>query len=106
MLDGRDVTGDRPWRRAELGISRTFQANRLNLDLPVRDDLLSGAYTTTPGNLAEAIFRAARARAGMREATDSARAVAELLNIAHYWDEPARVLSHGNRRRERSAAAS
>lgn len=99
FLDGRDVTATRAWDRAALGLSRTFQANRLDLDLPVAENLLAGAYTTIPGNFAESIMLLPRARAGTQRARAAAWAVAELLDIEHYWDEPAGQLSFGNRRR-------
>src|SRR5439155_17710466 len=46
-LFGVDISGLRAWDRARLGMSRTFQANRINLEQSVRDNLLAGAHTTT-----------------------------------------------------------
>ena len=87
-LAGRDISTTRAWDRAALGLSRTFQANRVDLDLSVGENLLSGAYTTTR-----------RAQGGMQRAEDAAWALAELLGIDRHWDDPAGVLSFGNRRR-------
>ncbi|MGH8999543.1 MAG: ATP-binding cassette domain-containing protein [Acidimicrobiia bacterium] len=99
MLFGTDITPTRAWDRAALGVSRTFQASRLNLDLSVAENLLAGAYTMIPGNLASSVLGLPRSRAGMQRAEQAAWAVAQLLAVDHYWDQPVRVLSFGNRRR-------
>jgi ABC-type branched-subunit amino acid transport system ATPase component/ABC-type branched-subunit amino acid transport system permease subunit len=99
LLLGRDISTSPAWDRAALGLSRTFQASRVDLDLSVAENLLFGAYTRIPANLMESILALPRHRAGMRRAENAAWAIAELLDIDRYWDEPARVLSFGNRRR-------
>jgi ABC-type branched-subunit amino acid transport system ATPase component/ABC-type branched-subunit amino acid transport system permease subunit len=88
FLAGQDISATPPWDRAALGLSRTFQANRVDLDLSVAENLLSGAYTTMR-----------HARGGLRRAEDAAWAIAELLDIDRHWHDPAGVLSFGNRRR-------
>jgi ABC-type branched-subunit amino acid transport system ATPase component len=98
-LFGADVTGRRAWDRAKLGMSRTFQANRINLDLPVSDNLLSGAHTMIKGSLVGVLAGVPRSWADMRRAEEAAWAVAELLDIDRHWDELAGALSFGNRRR-------
>jgi len=98
-LFGQDVSQAPPWDRAALGLSRTFQSSRVNLDITVADNLLSGAYLMIPGNLAEAVAGLPRARAGQRQAQEAARAVAELLAVAGDWDETVRNLDFGAQRR-------
>lgn len=39
LIDGRDVTGKAPYKRARLGLARTFQRLELFLSLSVRDNL-------------------------------------------------------------------
>jgi ABC-type branched-subunit amino acid transport system ATPase component len=99
VLGGRDISATPAWDRAALGLSRTFQASRVDLDLSVADNLLSGAYPMIPGNLMESILGLPEPRAGMRRAEEAAWAIAELLDLERHWDEPPRVLSFGNRRR-------
>jgi ABC-type branched-subunit amino acid transport system ATPase component/ABC-type branched-subunit amino acid transport system permease subunit len=99
VLAGRDLAGSQAWDRAALGLSRTFQANRVDLDLSVADNLLAGAYTKIGGGLISSVLGRAESRAGERRAREVAHALAVLLGIDHHWDEPARVLSFGNRRR-------
>jgi ABC-type branched-subunit amino acid transport system ATPase component/ABC-type branched-subunit amino acid transport system permease subunit len=99
VLFGEDVSATNAWHRAALGLSRTFQASRVNLDLTVGDNLLSGAYLTVPGNVVEAVLGLPRSRAGERRAEMAGRAVAELLDLTDQWGEPVRSLDFGAQRR-------
>ena len=99
LLFGRDVSQAPPWNRAALGLSRTFQSSRVNLDLTVGENLMAGAYLMIPGNVAEAVAGMPRARTGERKAQEAARAVAELLDVAGDWDEFVRNLDFGAQRR-------
>lgn len=98
-LFGQDVTSTNAWDRAARGLSRTFQASRVNLDLSVGANLLAGAYNMIPGNVLEAVFGLARARAGERRAEEAGRAVAELLDLSPDWDELVGNLDFGRQRR-------
>jgi len=98
-LFGRDVTAARAWDRAAMGMSRTFQANRINLDITVAENLLSGAHTMIRTTLAGTLAGVPSAWAAQRRAEDAAWAVAELLDIERHWDELPGALSFGNRRR-------
>jgi len=98
-LFGQDVSQAPPWNRAALGLSRTFQSSRVNLDLTVGENLMAGAYLMIPGNVAEAVAGMPRARTGERRAQEAARAVAELLDVAGDWDEFVRNLDFGAQRR-------
>jgi ABC-type branched-subunit amino acid transport system ATPase component/ABC-type branched-subunit amino acid transport system permease subunit len=99
LLFGQDVSQAPPWNRAALGLSRTFQSSRVNLDLTVGENLMAGAYLMIPGNVAEAVAGMPRARTGARRAQEAARAVAELLDVAGDWDEFVRNLDFGAQRR-------
>jgi len=44
LLFGQDVSQAPPWDRAALGLSRTFQSSRVNLDLTVGENLRMGAF--------------------------------------------------------------
>ena len=98
-LFGEDVSTAPPWDRAALGLSRTFQSSRVNLDLTVGENLMAGAYLMIPGNVVEAVAGMPRARAGERRAEEAARAVAELLDVEADWDEFVRNLDFGAQRR-------
>ncbi|MEW6475047.1 MAG: branched-chain amino acid ABC transporter ATP-binding protein/permease [Actinomycetota bacterium] len=99
LLFGEDVSQEPPWDRAALGLSRTFQSSRVNLDLTVGENLLAGAYLMIPGNVVEAVAGLPRALRGERQAQEVARAVAELLDVVGDWDELVRNLDFGAQRR-------
>jgi ABC-type branched-subunit amino acid transport system ATPase component/ABC-type branched-subunit amino acid transport system permease subunit len=98
-LFGQDITKSHAWDRAALGLSRTFQSSRVNLELTVEDNLLSGAYLTIPGTLPEAVLSLPRAHAGEKRAKEAAKAVAHLLGLAEYYDEIVGNLDFGAQRR-------
>ena len=98
-LFGRPITRTNAWDRARLGLSRTFQSNRVSLELSVLDNLLAGAHHMIPGGLVGTILGLPGARAGERRARQVAEAVAELLDIAGVATEPVGSLDFGSQRR-------
>jgi ABC-type branched-subunit amino acid transport system ATPase component len=98
-LFGRDITSTSAWDRAKLGLSRTFQANRVSLELPVVDNLLAGAYHMIPGGVLGSILGLPPVRAGQRRARAVAEAVIELLDLTAAGDEPVGSLDFGTQRR-------
>jgi ABC-type branched-subunit amino acid transport system ATPase component/ABC-type branched-subunit amino acid transport system permease subunit len=98
-LFGQDVSKASPWERAALGMSRTFQSSRVNLDLSVGENLLAGAYLMIPGGLVESVAGLPRARTGAQKAEAAGRAFAEILDIADHWDDRVRNLDFGSQRR-------
>ncbi len=99
LLFGQDVSQAPPWDRAALGLSRTFQSSRVNLDLTVGENLMAGAYLMIPGSVVEAVAGMPRARTAERKAQEAARAAAELLDVAGDWDEFVRNPDFGAQRR-------
>lgn len=98
-LFGQDITATNAWERAKRGLSRTFQSNRVSLELSVVDNLLAGAHQMIPGSLVGTILGLPSARAGERRARHVAHAVAELLDLAGAEDEPVGSLDFGSQRR-------
>jgi ABC-type branched-subunit amino acid transport system ATPase component/ABC-type branched-subunit amino acid transport system permease subunit len=96
---GEDVTGRRPWHRAGLGMTRTFQSQRTIAELGVCDNLLAGAGLRISGNLGQFVLGDPRVWRGVREAEQAAWAIAQLLNIDRYWDERVGELEFSARRR-------
>lgn len=96
FLDGADVTGASPPRRARAGLGRTFQRMELYDDLSVRDNIAMGreAFLAGASPLSQMWSGRAQARA-VREATDAAL---ELCGLAALARRPAGDLSTGQRR--------
>jgi ABC-type branched-subunit amino acid transport system ATPase component/ABC-type branched-subunit amino acid transport system permease subunit len=99
QLFGRDVTASPAWDRAQLGMSRTFQANRLHPDLTVAENLLAGAHRMLHGSLAGALLGLPRTRAEEARGEAAARAVAALLDLEAVYDHRAGDLDWGSQRR-------
>ena len=99
ILFGRDVTKKQPWDRAKLGMSRTFQANHIDLDLTTFDNLLAGAFQLIRGGLFTATFRSSKNFADEEKARTAARAVARLLGLEPVLNVMARNLDFAAQRR-------
>ena len=96
---GEDVSHTEAWDRAERGMSRTFQANRINPDLAVGENLLIGATKMIRASLVGSILGLRKARAEEARAYRAAWAVAVLLDIDQVWSERAGELDFGSQRR-------
>ncbi|MGH9002472.1 MAG: ABC transporter ATP-binding protein [Acidimicrobiia bacterium] len=99
VLFGQDVTRRQPWDRAKLGMSRTFQANHIDLNLTTFDNLLSGAYQLIRGGLFAATFRSRKNYNDEQAARLAARAVARLLDLEPVSGVMARSLDFAAQRR-------
>ncbi|HEV8626225.1 MAG TPA: ATP-binding cassette domain-containing protein [Acidimicrobiia bacterium] len=99
QLFGHDVTATPAWDRAKLGMSRTFQANRLHPDLTVAENLLAGAHRMLHGSLAGALLGLPGARAEEARGEAAARAIAALLDLEALYDQRAGDLDWGSQRR-------
>lgn len=59
LIDGRDLTGGRPWRFARAGVARSFQVAKPFRDMTVRENVAVGAmYGPSPTSVAAALARA------------------------------------------------
>jgi ABC-type branched-subunit amino acid transport system ATPase component len=96
---GQDVTRKQAWDRAKLGMSRTFQANHIDLDLTVLDNLLAGAYLNVRGGVVASVLGLPAVRADQRRANEVARAVARLLDLEPLLEVRAGSLNFGAQRR-------
>jgi branched-chain amino acid transport system ATP-binding protein len=96
FLDGEDVTGSRPQRRAQLGLARTFQHPELFGSLTVRDHLvLAHRAKGTPRRVWSDLFTLGSLRrvdAGERDHVDE---LVELLELHEIAERPALGLPLG-----------
>ncbi len=93
-LDGRDVTGWPPPRRAQAGLGRSFQTARVFPALTVLENARLAAQMRGHGNLA--VWRPAWAARGE---TDRARAALERTGLAGHALRRAGALGQGDARR-------
>ena len=88
-LDGRDVTGWNPPRRAHAGLARTFQHGHVFSELSVRENVELGALGV----------------AGAGEARRRARELLAALDLERHERLPAGTLPHGEQRKVAVARA-
>lgn len=105
VFEGRDITGLKPYRVAELGIGRTFQQIRLFSYMSALDNVMVGEHHLMHAKLWDSVFKTRKAR---REEADVKARAMELLRFvgieqqAHNY---ARNLPYGHQRRLEIARA-
>jgi branched-chain amino acid transport system ATP-binding protein len=106
ILDGKDVTGARPDKITNGGVSRTFQNIRLFGTMTCIENVLVGEHGIMKTGLWGAIFRPPRARREEREGIERAREFLNYVGVAERWHEQtASNLSYGDQRRVEIARA-
>jgi ABC-type branched-subunit amino acid transport system ATPase component/ABC-type branched-subunit amino acid transport system permease subunit len=98
-LFGKDVTNEKAWNRASLGMSRTFQSTRVITELTVADNMLAGVYQSVKAHPLSFLLGRPSAWKEMRAAEEAAWAAARLLDVERYWDERVGTLEFSARRR-------
>ena len=93
---GVDLAGAAPQHRFATGLTRTWQATELFLDLSVRDNLLVAAEPPRAGDLVRDLTRDLRRRTQV-SSTDALWAL-QLLGIAHLADARPAQLSTGQQK--------
>jgi branched-chain amino acid transport system ATP-binding protein len=78
-IAGRDITGRKPHRLAEIGIGRTFQNINLYAGMSVVDNILTGRTVHMRAGLARAVIRPW----GLREEARHRAAVEEIIEFMH-----------------------
>lgn len=95
FLFGEDVTGLPNYRRARLGLARTFQKNNLFLNLTVLDNL---ALVLQKKLGLEKVWFRPRSRGGFPRIYDEAMTTLETWQLAARADLPVGELSYGEQR--------
>ena len=105
VLDGQDVTGLAPERRAALGLARTFQNIRIFASMTVLENVLTGLHTRTHAGLGAVLLRLPSFRREERGAIARARVALEVVGLADAAERQAGALSYGDQRRLEIARA-
>ncbi|HYB72527.1 MAG TPA: ABC transporter ATP-binding protein [Candidatus Sulfotelmatobacter sp.] len=93
LLEGRDITGLPPHRRAQLGLGRTFQITNLFPKLSVRDNVLLAVQAADPAR-----FTLHRPVEAYPHLFREAEALMERWGLRDRAAAPVRFLSHGEQR--------
>jgi branched-chain amino acid transport system ATP-binding protein len=93
-LDGADITGAAPFRRARAGIGRTFQVSNVFPQLSVHENARLAAEAALGGTM-----RLWRQATRVREAVERADSALERVGLGARRVAPAGLLSHGDKRK-------
>jgi branched-chain amino acid transport system ATP-binding protein len=97
-FQGRRIEKFPPYRRAHLGIARTWQSPRLFASLSIMDNLLIADRAYPGGSLLQSIFRHRKVAASAAQARQRANALLERIGLAKRATALATDLSHGQQK--------
>ncbi|MDR3530202.1 MAG: ABC transporter ATP-binding protein, partial [Rhodopila sp.] len=98
LLDGKEIGGLPVFRRAELGLARTFQTPQALGRMTVLDNVLVGRHTQTRAGLLQVLLRTPAARQEEESSRAAALDVLRELGLTHRAADPASALGLGERR--------
>jgi branched-chain amino acid transport system ATP-binding protein len=104
-FQNRSLTGLKPDKITQAGISRTFQNIRLFSRMTVLDNVLVGMHSRLPTTVSEILLCSRAAQDRERAARERALELLELTGLPHRADEWAHELSYGDQRRLEIARA-
>jgi len=98
FLNGAEINAERPHCRIRRGLGRTFQIPRPFGEMTILDNMLTAAQAQWGERMFATWFMPGRVDQEERINTDKAMAWLEFLGLARLAQEPARVLSGGQRK--------
>ena len=104
-LDGQDMTGLPPYRRAALGLARTFQNIQLFGGMSVLDNVLTGRHLSQKAGVLTALLPLPSVLRAAKQNRQKAREWLDFVDLAEKADWPADVLAYGEQRRLEIARA-
>ena len=104
-LEGADITGIKPHKRAALGLARTFQNIRLFSLMTAEENVMVAMHPHLKAGILSTVIRTPGQRREERAARDTARELLTYVGIAKVEGELARNLSYGDQRRLEIARA-
>jgi len=97
-LNGADVTREGAARRIGRGLGRTFQIPKPFPDMTVLENVLVGAQKQAGESLAGLLLTPFRRRRDEQAAIARAREIIDFVMLSHLENDPARILSGGQRK--------
>ena len=104
-LGGADMVGLPPYRRARLGLARTFQNIQLFGGMTVLENVLTGYHLHQQVGVFAALLPLPMVRRAQAENRRRALELLELVGLGGKEDEPAEALAYGDQRRLEIARA-
>lgn len=98
FLRGREVTRTLPYRRARLGMARSFQDARLFPSLTVREVLYGALHPLLPTSVMADLVGGAASRRAASMADDEVARLLELVDLRRWLDRRVSELSFGTTR--------
>lgn len=99
IFDGEDVTTMPAYKRALLGLGRTFQNARLFPSLNALENVMIGFYCRTQSSAFDAIFRRDRDRQERNQVREQAEELLNWVGVFGFRYHLPAELSYGNQRR-------
>jgi len=97
-LDNRDISNLKTHEIVKLGISRTFQQNRLFLNISVIENIMVGQHPRSQTGFLGAILGGGRARQEERMILEKALDILERMGLTGWRDDMASSLAYGHRK--------
>jgi branched-chain amino acid transport system ATP-binding protein len=98
IFQGEPIHTLSPHEISARGVRRTFQTGGLFGELTALENILAGLHTQIDSSFSGLLFGSSRAKNAERAGTNRARALLEMMGIAHVADQWARDLSGGQQR--------
>jgi branched-chain amino acid transport system ATP-binding protein len=95
VFEGRDITGKKPHRIAELGIGRSFQLNPLFGDFTVLENVSASFNLRPQSSLFDIYFNTRKYRGNEAIILRDSMEILQLLNLGGVKNELAKNLPHG-----------
>jgi branched-chain amino acid transport system ATP-binding protein len=106
FFDGKEITGLKPYQRARMGISRTFQKIELFKGMTVLDNIRLGRHIhLKTGLISGSIYVGKTAREEIEHRNFIEREIIDLLEIEHIRDKVVGMLPYGLQKRVELARA-
>ena len=98
ILNGKDITGQKPHVIAGHGVVRTFQLDRIFHNFSVIQNVETASYLYAGIGLSEAAFHTSGYRKKNRDTCEYAGRILKFMRLEDKKDEIARNLSHGHQK--------
>jgi branched-chain amino acid transport system ATP-binding protein len=83
-FDGRSIVGKKPSEIVSQGLVRTFQATTIFPEATVIENVMRGAFSTTPVSMLGSVFNTSATRATMSAARKRCELLLERLSLAQF----------------------